>query len=324
MRGIKEGNPLTGIVMFFYDAGVLDRERPSGKIHHFSTQLKMLRVQRCLQQFHGSLLFFSYLNLILGGVDTQGKGVFIKFMQLWGIDSCPGGWAGVVWNGEQYAFQLLSDIDQIPRLGEDLRILIDIPIGLSEPGYPRRIEQKLRKAVAPRHSTVFNVPCRKAVYAQSKEEARQINIQEEGKSLSEQSLNICPKIREIDQFILAYSPWIYECHPELSFKGLNNGTVLLSKKTTPLGQKQRLEILKKIDPQLGDLYKEVRQQYPVKLVKTDDLLDAMALCVTNHWGENKGFRYLEDEDHQQDGQGIPLRIAFINPASEGYPSQPGS
>ena len=80
------------------------------------------------------------------------------------------------------------------------RILIDIPIGLSSPGFPRTIDSRIRRELADRASTVFNAPCRAAVYEPDDEKAKDLNIKVEGISLSVQSLNIRNKIKEVDEF----------------------------------------------------------------------------------------------------------------------------
>ncbi|MCO6493141.1 MAG: DUF429 domain-containing protein [Phaeodactylibacter sp.] len=116
-----------------------------------------------------------------------------------GIDGCPYGWILVTHQAGKYAVSIHESFAALMQSNSGLdRVLIDIPIGLSTANYPRTIEKAMRRELGPRSSTVFNAPCRLAVYEKDNERARRLNQQVENKSLSIQSLLIRDKIREVD------------------------------------------------------------------------------------------------------------------------------
>ena len=176
-----------------------------------------------------------------------------------GIDGCKAGWIMVKHNQDEYSFGIYPSIKKLFSENYDLqRVLIDIPVGLASSKTERSVEHDLRKELKYRHSTVFNPPCREALYEQDHISARDKNLQIEGRSLTIQSLAIKDKIRETDEFLRNSSGFeIIESHPELCFKYLNNGQVVLSKKSTEKGLKERLSILKNYFKDVGQLYEQV-------------------------------------------------------------------
>ena len=194
-------------------------------------------------------------------------------------------------------------------------ILIDIPIGLSTKDSPRTIDTLLRKSLIPRGSTVFNAPCRAAIYATDFNSARRINMAVEGKSLSAQTLNITSKIRETDELIREnnYSAKFNESHPELCFKYLNpSRSVVRSKKSTPEGIEQRLQILELYEHKTRSIFRKIIGETKRKDVKKDDIIDALCLCIVNKLGFENGLSYLSD-NHDKDHIGIPIKIAYFDP-----------
>ncbi len=229
-----------------------------------------------------------------------------------GLDGCRAGWIAVTWQKNRYSFTLYPQFQNFLEDNPDLtRALIDIPIGLSSPGYPRTVESVLRKHLPGRGSTVFNVPCRAAVYETDFDKAREFNIMTEGKSLSVQSLNICSKIREVDKLLpLEDGSVLLESHPELGFKSLNGGEVVLTRKNTPQGIEERLSLLEKADPGAAEAYRSIQGKFKRKDAKPDDLLDALCLCVINRLAGESGLSYVEDQ-HSRDEKDIPIRIAML-------------
>lgn len=133
--------------------------------------------------------------------------------------------------------------------------------------------------ISPRGSTIFSVPCRQAVFAEEKEVQRIENKRVLGRSLSEQTLNIIPKIRELDKFLELHSEYqndICESHPELCFAKLK-GKVVLSKKNTKEGFEERKEILSSyLDPaKLEGLWEKGKELK----CNPDDVMDAVCLAV---------------------------------------------
>ncbi len=232
-----------------------------------------------------------------------------------GIDGCRFGWIMVKWNGNAYSYGIFENIADLLDDNKDIkRILIDIPIGLASAKTKRTIEQKMRKELKYRHSTVFNPPCRKAVYELNDAAAREINIKIENKSLSVQSLNIRNKIRELDEFLRTQISFdILESHPEICFKYLNNGMTLLSNKSKENGLIERLEVLSNFDKNIDKLFKKVSKVTLRKHVKKDDIIDSMCLCLVNKLGYETKLNYITDENNKDD-YGIEMKIAYYKPS----------
>lgn len=236
----------------------------------------------------------------------------IQNMKLAGIDSCPFGWVVILHDSKNFSFEVVKSIDQLVDLYPDLqRLFIDIPIGLSCEKFTRTIESKLRKELGNRSSTIFTPACRKAIYAPDYDKARDLNKKILGKSISIQSYNISKKIKEIDQFLETKSEAleVYESHPEICFKYLNNSEVIQTKKSTKEGFEERFNLLKKQHPELEELYSIITKSFSKSKVKPDDILDAIVLCVANLKSESSGLRYFEDE-HHKDEKGIFVKVAY--------------
>lgn len=233
-------------------------------------------------------------------------------MKIAGIDSCPLGWIVILHNSEKFSYEAVKSIDELMELHPDLqRLFIDIPIGLSSENFTRTLESKLRKELGSRSSTIFTPACRKAIYASDYDEARAINKEILGKSISIQSYNISKKIKEVDQFLESKSEdlEIYESHPEICFKYLNDSEVIQTKKSTKEGFQERFELLQKYDLQLKSVYQNITETFPKSKVKPDDILDAMVLCVSNLRSNSSGLRFVEDENNK-DENGFFVKVAY--------------
>ncbi len=234
-----------------------------------------------------------------------------------GIDGCPGGWIAIAYKNGIWQDNVFQKIDDLISNYPDYEYyLIDIPIGLTDAKVKRNIDSIVRKKLSPvRRSSVFTPPCREALSARNYQEANQINHEVMGKKISLQTWNISRKIGEVDNFLMnnrSYLDNFFEAHPELCFEGLNNGNALAFKKASPrqAGIKERMAILQKlpieIDEALGWFDK-----YPRKLVRPDDLVDALGLCVTGILGSRNGFELISDEI-PHDSERIPIRLIYFN------------
>lgn len=233
-------------------------------------------------------------------------------MKIGGVDSCKTGWIMVSEEGDFYNFGIYNSFhDLIINNPELSRILIDIPIGLSSENFPRTIDSLIRKELGIRASTVFNAPCRRAVYEVNDEKAKKLNQKIENKSLSVQSLNIRKKIREVDEYL--QNPYgnieVIESHPELCFKYLNDNKTVISRKSTFTGIEERLELIKHFDRRLLKLYWKMLKSINRKDAKKDDLIDAICLCLVNKLGTQSGFSFITD-NHIKDENQIPMKIAY--------------
>lgn len=88
-------------------------------------------------------------------------------MKYIGVDGCKKGWFYVCLDEhDKWITDVIPDIRYLTdKIHEDSLILIDIPIGLHEKGtHDRLCDIEARKILGKRRSSVFPVPCRKAVY----------------------------------------------------------------------------------------------------------------------------------------------------------------
>lgn len=233
-------------------------------------------------------------------------------MAVWGVDGCRGGWVAI---SSQREYLVAEDFRTLTRLIAVGRIYIDMPVGLTD-DQPRRLEFLARSLLSGRSSSVFPVPCRSAVYANTYREACRINEARFGKKISLQAWNICPKIREID-VVLAKHPAlqrrIFESHPELAFQVLNQGPLKFEKRSVE-GAEERLNIVRPFLPGANVLLTDILKRYPRKTVARDDILDAMVLAVVG----TRSKRRIAVRKQARDGRGIPIRMMLPKavPATE--------
>lgn len=198
-----------------------------------------------------------------------------------GVDGCSFGWIAIAGDGgalEYHLFPTMRELLMFHREAE--RVAVDIPIGLPWKECPSRpCDELARRALQHRHVCVFAAPSRTACRATTKAEARRLNQEELGKSLSEQALGICAKVAEVDDLLLgdlSTGTRVSEVHPEVCFWAMNRGTPLGDGKTTRTGVAARLELLSHRLPQANVLLARVLDERRRAQVKVDDVLDALA------------------------------------------------
>ncbi len=207
-----------------------------------------------------------------------------------GIDGTRNGWITAEYTGKTWKIEFYEKLPEI----DFEEALIDIPIGLPEDS-TRNCDAEARDFLAPeRHYSIFNCPVRDAVYAESYEEACDINEGKTGKRISKQAWNIVPKIREADKE--AQKRELKEAHPEVFFKSLDENSVIESK-SSEKGLEDRKEVLKKF----GDI--SVIEDFEGKDVTEDDIIDAMVLSLGSEF-------QLENipKDPDKDQKGLEMSI----------------
>jgi len=239
-----------------------------------------------------------------------------------GVDGCRAGWFAISlqgfdkWQVEPEPFLNIEKLWE--KYGDSDVIILDIPIGLREGGSEERLcDIKARNLLKPkRSSSVFPVPCRSAVYAESYTEANKINKDKTGKGLPKQTWAIAPKIRQIDVFLrerLYANDKIKESHPELCFRMLS-GKIMQHNKKKVVGQAERINVLKLLYAQTGEIIEFATSRFKKKNVATDDIIDALCLAVTGLIGLERGFATIpqvpEKDSHGLDMQMIYCDIAF--------------
>ncbi len=200
-----------------------------------------------------------------------------------GVDGCRGGWIGVSLRGSKWvSTDIFGDIESLWQAKRQASlILMDMPIGLKDGGCEeRRCDVLARKLVGKaRASSIFRIPCRKAIYSEDYNEALRINRKLTGRGFSIQTWNIVPRIREVDELMRSCPEAVRrlrETHPELCFQLL--GGVRYPKRS-PQGRSERIAILARRITNCEHLIHESVASWQGK-ANIDDLIDALILAVT--------------------------------------------
>lgn len=213
---------------------------------------------------------------------------FMSDGQYVGIDGCRNGWIAAILDNRNLRIERYETILDIMREFPTAdSYLIDMAIGLPECSEEseKRPDKAARKELGKYGSTVFPIPCRQAIMVdpndpQAVVKMRELNHSVLGKSLSAQSINIIPKIRELDEFLddhREYKNVLCESHPELCFTRLNGKALMVNKKTTD-GLEERRSILEKyIEKGMMD---GIRVRAKELRCMPDDIMDAACLAVS--------------------------------------------
>jgi len=216
-----------------------------------------------------------------------------------GVDGCKAGWIAVHCVSDRPpsvsvfpSFQAL--LDALP----DATIAVDMPIGLpdfsSKGG--RGPEALVRPLLKARQSSVFAIPSRAALYADTSDfttieawyaahrraSAVALATSDPPRGVSIQAFGIFAKIREIDRLLIARPELcgrVFESHPEVAFCRLNGGKAMaLPKKikgaVNPAGMEERKTLLCR-----RGYEKAFLDQAPPRGAASDDFLDAAAMML---------------------------------------------
>jgi predicted RNase H-like nuclease len=245
-----------------------------------------------------------------------------------GVDGCPGGWIAV-WqlresNPTARVFASFAGLlDDFP---DDAIVAVDMPIGL--PDFSGRggrgPESLVRPLLEQRQSSVFSIPSRAAVYAETAPfttveawyEAHRrasevaLRTSDPPRGISIQAFGIFPKIREIDGLMRerpGLRERVFESHPEVAFMRLNAGQpMLLPKKikgtVNPAGMEERKVLLAR-----NGYERRFLDQKPPGGAKPDDFLDAACMMLVA--GRIKRGEAVSFPDPPgRDDYGIPVAI----------------
>ena len=225
-----------------------------------------------------------------------------------GADGCRGGWIACILDHGEFRLEHYDSVEKLVNTYPEFdAFLIDMVVGLRSTEDQLRPDDPARKELGPLSSSVFPVPCREAVYAKTEEEQKQANKRAFGKSLSKQTINIIPKIREVDEFLKAYPQYknrILESHPELDFTRLN-GSVVKTRKKETAGFIQRVAILNKYLPKKH--LSGLREKAKELKCNPDDLLDAVCLTVTAALSAQGQCETIPPEP-EQDDTGLYMKL----------------
>ncbi|MEN3005931.1 DUF429 domain-containing protein [Dehalobacterium formicoaceticum] len=229
-----------------------------------------------------------------------------------GIDGCKGKWVAVYISENKFEVDKFKTINDICSRYSDSDIyIIDIPIGLVEVKSQLRPDLIVKKALGKKGSSIFEVPCRQAVYAEDKKAARELNVAILGKSLSEQTLGIAKSIKQVDEFLQNKPQWknrLLESHPEFCFSKLNNNQPILEHKTSAEGQQKRLEILRNYYSKSDQVVEKFLNDVPFRK-KTDDVIDDLCLAVIGKIIFEKGLKTIPEKP-MMDDKGILMQMVY--------------
>ena len=183
-------------------------------------------------------------------------------------------------------------------------------------GEGRLCDSEARRKLAPhRTSSVFPVPVRSALTAETYEEANEKNRQASGKGLPRQTYAIMPKIREVDSLLRDSARArrvVREVHPEICFWALAGDSPMRHNKKTRRGFDERVAVLERFHPSAVGCFDEIRTRYRRSDLADDDILDAMALAITA--SANRAALRTLPKHPVEDSCGLPMEMVYA-PAS---------
>jgi predicted RNase H-like nuclease len=179
-----------------------------------------------------------------------------------GIDGTKGGWVAVVLEDGAFAGDHLIRLVErtFAELADAHVLAIDVPIGFG----PRRADAAARRFLTGASSAVFTTPTRELLEMPFGP----------GLGVSAQAHALGPRILHITK--LAQSdPRLYEVHPEVSFRAMNDEQPLGHRKKSAGGVLERVELLRRHGI-------EVTQLGESASAPIDDVLDAAAAAWSAH------------------------------------------
>jgi predicted RNase H-like nuclease len=219
-----------------------------------------------------------------------------------GTDGCSTGWVTIAITDEGFAeARHFPDFAGLVNAYADAAVIgVDMPIGLVD-DCPRRADQAARAFLSGQSSSVFNAPPRAVLAAKDYEDAQKRCRRATGKGFSKQSFAIVPKIIEVDAFVA--DPRVYEVHPEISFRLMNDGKRLAHRKKTWGGLQRRLALLATEGIELP------RDLSDANHVGIDDVVDAAAAAWSaRRIASGSARRFPADEPAEKDVSGREIAI----------------
>jgi len=213
-----------------------------------------------------------------------------------GVDGCRAGWVVVVDDRAWVEPTFASVMTSLPPTAV---VAVDIPIGLLDVPQPggRECDRLARARVGrARASSVFSAPTRPALVVTSLPEA-----QTHGFRMTLQTLNILPKIAEVDGVVdPALQDRVHEAFPELAFAALA-GAPLAHSKRRAAGRAERHTLL---------VAHRISIPERPKGAAIDDLLDACVLAWSaGRIAEGTAERVPEGSVHV-DARGLRMEIQW--------------
>jgi predicted RNase H-like nuclease len=234
-----------------------------------------------------------------------------------GVDGCRSGWIAAFARTDRAEAPRLRKVASIRDIVDAPErpavVAIDMPLGLPEriEGPGRLPEQQVRGLLGGRQSSVFSIPARSAVFAETYEQACRIatTASSPPRKVSRQGFMLFPKIRELDLLLRArpeLAERVYEVHPEVAFWSMNGEQPLAEPKKVKgqpygpgLALRRRLLVRAGLPGVVGI--------EPPSGAAHDDVLDALAgLVVALKIAQGQGRSF--PERPERDAHGLPIAI----------------
>lgn len=228
-----------------------------------------------------------------------------------GLDVCAEGWLCARRDPADGRIEaaVLPSLDELEQLSpEPVAVGVDIPIGLPEAG-PRECDRRARALLGrPRASSVFPVPLRAMLEADSYQAACALGERTDGRRLPRQSWHLLPRIREMDTFLRADPSrvhWVREVHPEMSFRAWHGGWPMVHGKRTVSGSRERAAL---VDRDWGASWRAAGKGLGQGAAR-HDLLDALAaLWSAERFARGRAVQL--PGDPPRDAMGLAMAIAY--------------
>jgi predicted RNase H-like nuclease len=236
-----------------------------------------------------------------------------------GADGCPPGWLVVLKDvagrrpPEVLVCESMAEVLVRPELPG--LIGVDMPIGLPDHVGPggRDPEVELRGRLGDRQSSVFAIPSRAAVYADSYAEAcqRSLETSEPPRKISKQAYYLFAKMRQLDA-LLREDPGLImilrETHPEGAFMVMNGGEPLDEpKKVKSVIHPAGISLRKRLLADVAGFSEDFLDRKPPKGAGVDDFIDACA-CAWVAQKIARGEATSFPAQPKKDAFGIPMAI----------------
>lgn len=240
-----------------------------------------------------------------------------------GADGAHGGWLAVACYGDAADAQgetrrtriaLWPTLDDLVALcdGDDVPVAVDMPMGLLDSVDFRPCDDQARELLGKkRQSSVFQPLSRPLLAAETQPEAMAtvLEFRKAGPSrgVGSTAFGLRRKLKEVDDWLGTHpgaQAWLYECHPELSFRAIADGRVLDSKKAVG-GQADRMAL---VAAEFPDSWERIAAAtFKAKDAKRDDIFDAYAAC---HSALQVAAGDYEELGGETDACGLIMRMVF--------------
>lgn len=207
-------------------------------------------------------------------------------MQVVGVDGTKGGWVAIALENGRFASDLVirpieSDFSELAGASV---IAVDVPIGYG----PRQADPAARAFLRGAASTVFTTP---------REDQLRVPFGP-GLGLSAQSHALGPRIIHLTE-LANQDRRLFEVHPEVSFRAMNDRQPLRNRKKSSGGALERIDLLHRHGIDLARL--DATKSMPL-----DDVLDAAAAAWSAHRILAGNALTLPDPPEQLDGRQIAI------------------